>query len=407
MRHNTVRMRTTLALASVAGLALSLLGGGAASAGTAQKQAPAVRWSRVTPAGTAIIDDIGLARGNGGILHVLWTTDRTPNQSIMDTPVGANGAVGRPTTIARFFLATDPDATVTRNGLTAIWNGIKANAAHSPQGTFQAARPLSGGRWTVPAAHVEPLPGVPFTSSSDTATTGSDGRPWVAFNGTDSLAVDHFGHPEVELGPTNRCCVIEPGLATDGRTGTTWVTYASLIGGHQGVFARPLLASGRPAGPAELLPGSVTGGSIILPQQRVGTTGRGPGRPGAYAVYERGFPFARALEVDRLGSRAPVTVATFGGTSEQLQGSTVTAAPGGRLVVAWFFGRGTPPALFVRVSNSAATAYGKARRIPLPAGTTTVWKVYISAQATKIDIVALVTLRGSSRTTAYWHAQIP
>jgi hypothetical protein len=25
----------------------------------------------------------------------------------MDTPVGANGAVGRPTTIARFFLATD------------------------------------------------------------------------------------------------------------------------------------------------------------------------------------------------------------------------------------------------------------------------------------------------------------
>jgi hypothetical protein len=405
MRHNTVRMRTTLALASVAGLALSLLGGGVASAGTAQKQAPPVRWSRVTPAGTAIIDDIGLARGNGGILHVLWTTDRTPNQSIMDTPVGANGAVGRPTTIARFFLATDPDATVTRNGLTAIWNGIKANAAHSPQGTFQAV--LSGGRWTVPAAHVEPLPGVPFTSSSDTAATGSDGRPWVAFNGTDSLVVDHFGHPEVELGPRNTCCVIEPGLATDGRTGTTWVTYASLIGGHQGVFARPLQASGRPAGPAELLPGSVTGGSIILPQQRVGTTARGPGRSGVYAVYERGFPFARALEVDRLGTRAPVTVATFGSTSEQLQGSTVTAAPGGRLVVAWFFGRGTAPALFVRVSNPAATAYGTVQRVPLPAGTTTVWKVYISAQATKIDILALVTLRGNSRTTAYWHAQIP
>ena len=407
MPHGAVRMRTTFALASVAGLALSLLGGAAASAGTTQPKAPAVRWSRVTPAGTGIIDDIGLARGRGGILHVVWTTDRTPNQAIMDTPVAANGAVGGPTAIARFFLATDPDATVTRNGLTAIWNGIKTNTPASSQGTFQAVRPLAGGRWTVPAAHVAPLPAVPFTSSSDTATTGSDGKPWVAFNGTDSLAVDHFGHPEVELGPTSTCCVIEPGLATDGRTGTTWVTYASLIRGHQGVFARPLLATGRPAGPGQLLPGSVTGGSIIVPEQRVGTTGRGPGRGGVYAVYERGFPFARALEVDRLGSRTPTTVATLGGTGEQLGGSTLTATPGGRLVVAWFFGRGTPPALFVRISNATATAYGKVQRVPLPPGTTTVWKVYISAQATKIDVFALVTLRGNTKDTAYWHAQIP
>jgi hypothetical protein len=124
-------------------------------------------------------------------------------------------------------------------------------------------------------------------------------------------------------------------------------------------------------------------------------------------VYERGFPFARALEVDRLGSRAPVTMATFGGTGEQLGGSTVTATPGGRLVVAWFFGRGTAPALFVRVSNPAATAYGKVQRVALPPGTTTVWKVYVSAQATKIDILALVTVRGNSRTTAYWHTQVP
>src|SRR5215831_2674110 len=116
-------------------------------------------------------------------------------------------------------------------------------------------------------------PGIPDTSSSDTAATGSDGQPWVAFDGTDSLAVDHFGHPEVELGPTDKCCVVEPGLGVDGQAGTTWVTYASLITGHQGVFARQLSASGRPAGPAQLLPGSATGGNSITPEQRVGTTG--------------------------------------------------------------------------------------------------------------------------------------
>ena len=67
----------------------------------------------------------------------------------------------------------------------------------------------------------------------------------------------------------------------------------------------------------------------------------------------------------------------------------------------------TAPTLFVRVSNAAATAYGTVQRVALPPGTTTVWKVYVSAQATKIDILALATLRGNSRTTAYWHTQIP
>jgi DNA-binding transcriptional MocR family regulator len=54
----------------------------------------------------------------------------------------------------------------------------------------------------VPATHVEPLPGVPFTSSSDTAATGSDGKPWVAFDGTDSQA---------ELRPGDRVAVEDPG----------------------------------------------------------------------------------------------------------------------------------------------------------------------------------------------------
>ena len=237
MPLSTARMRTTLALASVAGLAVPLLGGTAAAAGTGTPAVAAATWSRVTPAGTNIIDDIGLARGNDGVLHVLWTGDGSSNVGIMDTPIGANGAVGKAVTIARFFLATDPDATVTPTGVAAIWNGIQTSQPKSATGTFEATRPLSGGQWTGPKAVAEPLPGTPFTSSSDTAATGSDGKPWVAFTGTDSLAVDHFGHKEVQLGPANKCCVYEPGLGTDGQTGTTWVTYASLITGHAGVFA--------------------------------------------------------------------------------------------------------------------------------------------------------------------------
>ena len=406
MPLSTARMRTTLALASAAGLAVPLLGGAAAAAGTGTPAAAAATWSRVTPAGTNIIDDIGLARGNDGVLHVLWTADGTSNLGIMDTPISASGTVGKAVTIARFFLPTDPDATVTPTGIAAIWNGIPTSQPNSAMGTFEATRPLSGGQWTAPKAVAKPLGSTPFTSSSDTAATGSDGQPWVAFNGTDSLAVDHFGHQEVQLGPTNKCCVVEPGLGTDGQAGTTWVTYASLISGHQGVFARQLTASGRPAGAAKLLPGSAAGGNAITPNQRVGTTGRGPGSGGVYAAYEHGYPNVTGLDVDRLGSSKPAAVATFK-SGQELAGDTLTATPSGHLLVAWFLGRGSTPALFVRLSNATATKYGKTEKIALPPGTTTIWKVYLNAAATKLDVLALVTQHGNSKTTAYWDTQVP
>ena len=162
MLRSTVRMRITFALVSAAGLALPSLGGTAASAGTAPPAAAAaVTWSRVTPAGTNIIDDIGLARGTDGVLHVLWTTDAASNQAVMDTPISASGTVGTSVQVTKFFLATDPDAVVTPSGLTAVWNGIKTSAGNSPEGTFEATRPLSGGQWTVPTTHVPPLPATP------------------------------------------------------------------------------------------------------------------------------------------------------------------------------------------------------------------------------------------------------
>ena len=117
MLRSTVLMRTTFALTGIAGLALPSLGGAAS-------------------AGTNTIDDIGLARGSDGVLHVLWTTDGTSNQAVMDTPVSASGTVGKAVMITRFFLATDPDATVTPAGLAAIWNGIQTSKAKSPMGTF-------------------------------------------------------------------------------------------------------------------------------------------------------------------------------------------------------------------------------------------------------------------------------
>jgi hypothetical protein len=399
MLASRIRARFTMRLAGVCGLAAASLGAGTATAQVTAAGGPS-HWSRVTPLGTATTDDVGLVRGGDGVLHVVWASDHPGSQNVEDTPITSNGTVKGPVTIAHLYLATGPDATAAPSALDVLWNGIKTSAG--PSGTFVATRPASGGSWSV-TARVPPLPGIPYTSSSDSATTGSDGKPWVAFTGTDSLAVDHLGHPEAELGPA-QCCVYQAGLATDGSSGRTWVSYLSLIAHHQGIFVRPLASSGPAAGAAKLLPGSAAGGHVVVLSQRVGLTGRGKGRAGVYAVYLHGYPTARAFDLARLGPGGSVKVTTFGGLTRTLTAATVTADPAGRLWLAWFHGHSPAPALFVRRSNAAATAFGSVQRVPLPAGATDLWKVYLNAQPGRLDVLALLTTKDNK--SAYWSTQV-
>lgn len=401
----------SLRIVTAAGVAAAMAAAGqqaagAASTGAATASQPATaaaHWSRVTSAGLSTSADIGLARGSDGTLHVLWVKGATTgHHNVVDTPISASGKIGSTATIAADqFLVTDPDATVTPSGLAAVWNGISTSSPSSPTGTFEATRPLRGGHWAV-TANIPPLPGLPFTSSSDSAATGSDGKPWVAFTGSSSLAVLHIGHAEQQIPPTT-CCVDDSGLATDGSTGTTWISYVSLISGHEGVFAQKLAASGGASGKPILLPkSSASGRGVPLPNQRIGITGRGKGKAGVYAIYGNAGKISRALSVIKVGTKTPATIATFS-LSEQLGGATITAGPKGQMWAAWFFGDGTPPGLFVRMTGTSSATFGKTSRIALPSGTSQVLKVYINAQASKLDVLALLNRNGS---TAYWATQV-
>jgi hypothetical protein len=196
----------------------------------------------------------------------------------------------------------------------------------------------------------------------------------------------------------------EQNLATDGASSTTWVAYTSLITGHEGVYAQ--VVSGAKPGAPQLMPGSRVASEVLVPEQRVGITGRGKGHAGVYVTYEHGWPRATALDVEKLGSAKPLQLASFGSSGAQLAGDTIAADPKGRLWVAWITGQGSAPGLFVRLANLAGPKYGPVKKVPLPAGTTTVWKVYVNAQASKLDVLALVTQHGDSKQTAYWHAQV-
>jgi hypothetical protein len=406
MRSGVICTRAAVLAAAAALLGTTVMAT-TASAGTARRQTPAGgpgHWSQVTANGAENFADIGLARGGRGTLNVIWASGQLSagHAKIIDTPISSSGAVGRAVTIASGeFLVTDPDATVTGTRIDAIWNGIESGAPGAPEGTFVASRNASGGSWSAPA-NVPALTAIPDTSSSDSAATGSDGKPWVAFYGTDSLAVVHIGHPERELGPTNACCVYYPGFGVDGHSGATWIAYQSLINKHEGIFVRPLASSGAPAGPARLVPGTGTKGLTAIVNQRIAITGRGKGRKGVYLAYETGYPFALGIDLVSTSLRRPVQLARTN-TSHQFAGATVTADPAGGLWVAWYTGDGSPARLSVRQSNSSVTRFGRTLRVGLPSGTSVVWKVYISAQATRLDVVALLTRNGK---TAYWATQV-
>jgi hypothetical protein len=401
----------TLAAVAPAGPALASPGARHAASTITATPAASIKpgaWVQVTRplSGTPIIPDIGLARGADGVLHIVWQRGNTP-ASIVDTPITAAGKVGSQVTVAsNWFLTTFPDATATPSGVDAIWNGIKSNSPNSPQGIFLATRPRSGGSWSVSGTVLPPVTATPFTTSPDTATTGSDGKPWVAYDGPASMVVQHVGHPGVQISPATSCCLIAPGLAVDGSSGKTWIAYASLITHHEGIFARPLAASGKPSGAATLLPGSVQGGNVLVPAERIGLASRGRGRAGVYAVYAAGYPFVKSLDVLRLGTKTPHSLATFT-TTRQLAGDTIAADPNGRLWVAGFTAANGRAGLFVRRSDTAAGRFGPIENIALPAHTTTVWKVYASAQAGQLDVVALISKNGgSSEQASYWATEV-
>jgi len=387
VRHVRLTVRSAAAACAVA--AITLAGQAAAGAATASPNVAARpdggpgHWSQVTGT-TSDIADVGLVRGADGVLHVLWENGTiSGHESIMDTPIAPNGTVGHAVTIlGGLDAASFPDATATSNGLAVFWVGTKGHIS----GIYEATRPARGGHWSLgPVIPETLLPG------SVSVGTASDGRPWVSFTDSFSMTLLHLGHP-IDQVPT-ACCYYFTGLATDGVTGTSYVAYMSLVNKKMGIWVQRLSQAGI-TGAASRLPGSETGGNVQPLDQRVGITGRGHGRAGVYVSYDVGYAPARALDVYRLGASKPVTLATFSIFGEQLQGSTLTAGPDGRLWDAWIDGAGSTPQLFVRASSLNAATWGKAVHVPLPSGTQFVWQVYASAQAGRIDLVVLLTRNG-------------
>jgi len=151
-----------------------------------------------------------------------------------------------------------------------------------------------------------------------------------------------------------------------------------------------------------LLPGSEKRGQTPVVSERIAITGRGHGRSGVYALYLTNYPAATGVDLLRLGSRKALNLARTSAFRE-FAGAALAADPAGGLWASWFTGNGAPASLYVRNSNAAATKWGRSVRVSLPSGTSRILKVYISAQNSRADVLALLTRHGK---TAYWSTQV-
>jgi hypothetical protein len=396
----STRLAALIAAAATVVAGTTMASPASAIAATAAR---AQAWHQVTPNGMLNFADVGLAVGTSGTLNVIWATGGTSagHAKIMDTAVTYAGAVRKAATIVSGgFLFSDPDATVTGNRIDAIWNGDLNGSLSSPKGTFVASRATGGGSWSAPSV-TPPQPPAPDTSLSDSAATGSDGKPWVAWTGTDTTTVLHVGQPEHQATGTG-CCAYYPGLAVDGKSGTAWLGYMSLITRHVGVYLQRLNQSGTNAGKAQLLPGTDSKGNTFPLNARIALTGRGHGRSGVYVAYLAGYPFGLRVNLLKAGSGKAVTVARTN-SAHQFACVAVSANSAGALWLAWTNGDGSSPGLTVRKSNNAVSKFGKAMRVALPSGTSTIWKVYVKAVKSRLDVVALLTRHNK---IAYYYTQV-
>lgn len=386
--------RVLLRVAVVSAASAVLVGAASSVMAAAPSIAPKPgHWTQATLGDLENIADVGLVRGANGVLHVIWTDGKDGAMLVRDTPILANGTVRKPVAITGHLnVATFPDATLSGRTMHAFWNQTPNTGTAT--GTAVASWPGSGHGWKVTA--VQPEHNWDLTLA---AATGADGQPWVAFvdNGGNGFKVWHNGHAPRQI-TLSGCCAYQAGIGADSRTSAAWLTWFSNVTNHAGIEAQQLTKTGTRVGRPIRMPGSSSGNNVIPTDQRTTATGLGHHLPGVYVTYQTGYPILQKVKLIKLGAKAPITIATLSGVS----GSTLAADPFGRLWVAWY--RSSPnPEIWLRRARSGASKFGATVRLSLPRGTSTLWKIYLNAQAKRVDVLALVTV--GSR-TAYFATQV-
>jgi hypothetical protein len=372
------------------------------------------QWSQVTESGLSNIRQASLARTPDGVLHVAWAGPGYAETQILQRSINAVGAL---TTAAVPVLPAstsigDPALLVAGGSMWAFYAGFFLGGQDG-----LAYSSLNGGLWSIPTLATSAGGAYLATPSVVQAADGTFLEAWDNESGVFVhrgllSATAPIELNNVDLGPTGYYA----NLASETGTSRIWLAWSripdALHPGKNGVWVRMVdPATGAPIGAAYPLPGSTTtfngAPEFVIMQSRTPMASR-PAGGGVYVAYPTGYPTTQGVRLWKLGMDAAgntptsTSVAVAAGSAVK-DDVAVAADPVGRLWVLWTQNGGARTAVYARRSNATATVFGAPVSVLVPAGTTSVWRLAVDAQAGRIDVLAHLEKAGSNAT---WHTQL-
>lgn len=363
-------------------------------------------WDPVTAANGANTDQVGLLRTPDGELHVIWQRRNGVGTDLVQTIVSADGTAGPAQTIASGWSGIGAPAII-RDGAGGLLIVAGATSSLDPGAISQIGAWRSsdaGATWTLQPTNAATGGGF---ADDFTASIGADGStPFFAWGTTFGLFVHRGTDAATPAGNFQStagfgCCGYDPGLALDGASGRLVVAWYSNATGHPGVFAQTVdQSSGAPVGSPALMPGSATNYNGTA--QSSSTLAHTPivgrlGKPGIFVAYPGNYPTTTRVVLWRVGAARSSVLAT---RAAGLRNVGIAATPSGRLWAFW----SADDDIYARRSNSSLTAWGAVTSIPVPRGTTTIYKLAGNAQNNVLDLLA--AFAGSASGVQTWHSQI-
>lgn len=389
-------------------LALSVM---ALGLGPARSGGPGA-WSRVTDTTGASPDELGLARSNGGTLHVAWVARGTAGtgEALMHTSISPAGVVGVAIPIVSGWqrVSGTPELLVAPDGSLRVFFGGTESTNPGEQNTNlnTATAPADGSTWTVQQTNV--AQGSGQFGGEVGATVSPDGTYFQASSST-------FVHRGLDANSPNfdyqaqlgGCCGYGPELVTDTETGQVHVGWYSSATSNQGVWVQEVTQStGAPQGTPLQMPGSVDefngGPASTNPLSRTAMAARVGG--GIYVAFATGYPAVDTVRVWKVGATTSTVVARAPDLRAQV---AVAAAPDGRIWVVWARTNGGRPQVFASISNDSVTAWSPAASVLTPKEDLArqLYHLQADAQAKKTDIFVSLSVN-SGPGTAFFHTQM-
>jgi hypothetical protein len=313
----------------------------------------AATWKPVTGS-TSSIQQVGTVRGAlpSAALHVVWARD-TPGsagstQDILHVAIGADGSVGRPTTVAGGFSGVSNPAIVNGAGgsLEVFFGGIQCTSPSCAIGLFSSTSTDGGATWSPPTLVINADQAY---ASDVNASSLPDGTPFETWSHTTGVTVHRGVDPnspdfDYQGAMGAGCCGYESNLASDG-AGNMQLAWDSNATGFLGVWSRPVdPATGAPAGSSMLMPGSVTNfqgtpsHSQMLSRTPIISV---PGHPDAFFVaYPGGYPTTTKVLLWLVGSSTSSTVIDEACDHHSVSEAADTS---GRIWVFWSCALGSSP----------------------------------------------------------------